>query len=616
MDHHVQKLSEHLYWLEDTCNVFVVKKEDRAVLIDFGSGHVLDHLDTIGVRHVLGVLHTHHHRDQAQGDMKAVERGIPIYVPAHERHMFDQAEIYWSTKQLYDMYNVRNTYFSLGTSIPVTDVLTDYSEIELAGVVFRILPTPGHTVGSVSLVAEIDGRTIAFSGDLLYAPGKVQTLYDLQYNYGSVDGIEATILALGRLEDVGPHLVCPSHGAPMEDANTALAETKSNLRNFYRLQSGGQLAADEIDFIPVASRVLFASQNCSSFYVILSRNGRRALFVDYGAPNFSMFQPANMHFEPGERARFMHHSLDRLKTQYGIEEIEAVIPSHYHDDHINGVPYLQQQHGTAVWAYENMKEILEHPEGELIGCIFPDPVRVERTFADEERFSWEGIDFDIHYTPGHCDYHMAMFTNIDGKKIAFSGDNVWPPNFVPSLIYRNHVHRTSHQITAALYSEYRPEVLCSGHGLFTNVAPEGYDMFLSNAERLTELFDDLLPESSGLTGIEPSWFQIYPYQSPGSPGDTIHYEIRVKNPLEMEASLEYRWKLPVGWSADPNGGAASLASGESIRQKAAVTIGESYEFMTPKQLITCDVTLNGKVLGELAEAVVEHKPYGPSGARR
>jgi glyoxylase-like metal-dependent hydrolase (beta-lactamase superfamily II) len=82
-------------------------------LVDFGSGAVLDHLGEIGVRRVQAILHTHHHRDQCQGDRRAVSEGIPIWVPEHERRLFEHAELFWSSKQLYDMYNVRNTYFSL-----------------------------------------------------------------------------------------------------------------------------------------------------------------------------------------------------------------------------------------------------------------------------------------------------------------------------------------------------------------------------------------------------------------------------------------------------------------------------------------------------------------------
>src|SRR5262245_56447848 len=81
-----QRLSDNLYRFEDTCNVYVVRDGNRCVLIDFGSGKILDHLRGMGITQVDWILHTHHHRDQCQGDWKAVERKIPVAVPAHEKH--------------------------------------------------------------------------------------------------------------------------------------------------------------------------------------------------------------------------------------------------------------------------------------------------------------------------------------------------------------------------------------------------------------------------------------------------------------------------------------------------------------------------------------------------
>ncbi|MGQ9630122.1 MAG: MBL fold metallo-hydrolase [bacterium] len=609
------EVTENVFRFEDTCNVYVIRRGAEAILVDFGSGQILDHLREIGVEGVRAILHTHHHRDQAQGDSRAVEAGIPIFVPLHERHLFDRVEAFWTTKQLYDVYNVRNTYFTLTKSVRISGVLEDYSTYSWRNIKLEILPTPGHTVGSVSLMGRIDGALIAFIGDLIYSPGKVQTLYDMQYGYGAIDGIEAAILSLNDLEEKKPKILCPSHGDGMAPADSAIGRTRENLRDFFRLQSGGKLAVDEVDFTPVASRLLHGTQACSSFYVIISRDGKRAIFVDYGAPNPPLFQPPAVKFEPGERVRFIRHSLSRLRNQYGIREIEAVIPSHYHDDHINGIPYLQRAMGTEVWAYQNMKEILENPAGELIGCVCPDPIKVSRTFRDHERFSWEGIDFEVHFSPGHCDYHMSMFTQMDGKRIAFSGDNVWPPTFVPSLIYRNHLHRTSHQMTAKLYKEYRPEILCSGHGLFTNVAPEGYDLFMDNARRLTELFDKLLPEGSGITGIEPSWIQIYPYQSAGDPGSKIDLEVRVHNPIPSAAKVEFDWVIPEGWRVKPRSGKMELPEGKNGRRKFEISIPSDYVFTYPKQAIALDVTLNGKHIGQITEGVVEGRPYGPAAVR-
>src|SRR5512143_3129950 len=101
----------------------------------------------------------------------------------------EYAELFWASKQLFDMYNVRNTYFSLTRDVPVAGSLEDFGHWSWGPYAFTVLPMPGHTPGSITLLVEVDGQVVAFTGDLLYAPGKVQTMYDMQYSYGAVDGV-------------------------------------------------------------------------------------------------------------------------------------------------------------------------------------------------------------------------------------------------------------------------------------------------------------------------------------------------------------------------------------------------------------------------------------------
>ena len=599
-----QRLSEHLYRFDDTCAVYAVVDDGEAVLVDFGSGVALDHLSEIGVNKVRAILHTHHHRDQCQGDLRAVAEGIPIWVPEHERQLFAHAELFWARKQLFDVYNVRNTYFSLTHNVPVAGVLEDFATWTWGPHSFYVLPTPGHSLGSVTLLTTIDGTRVAFTGDLLYAAGKVLTMYDMQYNYGAADGVEFAILSLQNLSRRNPQLLCPSHGEPMTDAEDALRRTRENLRDFFKLMTNGMLPADEIDFVPVLPHVLAATYACSYFYVITSDNGH-ALLVDFGAPNFSLFSPANRHFEDGERVRFVEHSLERLRQQYGVRRIQAVIPSHYHDDHINGIPYLQREMGVECWAYENMREILENPRGELIGCVLPTPIRVHRTFRDGERFTWEGLEFTIHYTPGHADYHMGLFAQIDGHSVAFSGDNLFPlSDSTPSLIYRNHVHKTSHQQTARLYLEYMPDILCGGHDLQREVKPHVYQRFAQKSLVLTQMFETLLPGEPNF-GLEPSWTQIYPYQSLARPGDTLNLQIRMTNFLPRSAQAEVRLALPPGWAATPPILRLDLQPYERGTVGFRLHIPASYIFPYPRVAIAADVTFQGRRLGQIAEATVE-----------
>jgi hypothetical protein len=90
------------------------------------------------------VLHTHHHRDQCQGDFRAVERGIRIAVSAHERHLFAEAENFWRNRRVFHPYYVRNDFNSLTENILVAEVLRDYTKFNWNGHDISILPTPGH----------------------------------------------------------------------------------------------------------------------------------------------------------------------------------------------------------------------------------------------------------------------------------------------------------------------------------------------------------------------------------------------------------------------------------------------------------------------------------------
>jgi hypothetical protein len=56
----LQKLSDSLFLFEDTCNVYVLREGNSALLIGFGSGEILNRLSGIGVTSVDQVLLTHH----------------------------------------------------------------------------------------------------------------------------------------------------------------------------------------------------------------------------------------------------------------------------------------------------------------------------------------------------------------------------------------------------------------------------------------------------------------------------------------------------------------------------------------------------------------------------
>src|SRR5215208_5477668 len=219
----ITRIADQLYLFRDTCNVYILCSEREAILIDFGSGDVLDHLIEIDVDHVTDVLMTHHHRDQGQGLPRAVQAGIRIWVPHTEQDLFHSIDAHWQAREIYDNYNVRQDRFSLLESVPVSGTLLDYETRLFGAHSINVIPTPGHTTGSISLLVKINGQDILFSGDLIYAPGKLMSLSATQWTYNGAEGVAAGLASLLDLQDRSIDILLPSHGDPIHNPKDAIA---------------------------------------------------------------------------------------------------------------------------------------------------------------------------------------------------------------------------------------------------------------------------------------------------------------------------------------------------------------------------------------------------------
>ena len=605
----LEKLSDNLFLFRDVCNVYVVREGSRAVLIDFGSGAVLDELAPLGIERIDWILHTHHHRDQCQGDHLANERNISIAVPAHELPYFEEVEVFWGSRQIYDIYDVRQTFFTLAQSVRTARVLEDYETFTWGSYSFFIQPAPGHTLGQIALVAQIDGVRVGFSGDLIAAPGKVQTLYDLQYAYGSADGCDYMVYSLAKMREQSCDLLCPSHGDPLRDTGPALQALEEKFRAY--MQHRWSIDTPTHDIGPRAILPhLLQIPGCSNTWIVVSDSGK-ALFVDYGSQSLTFMYSFSVFFEAGNRLRMQEHNLDLLRANFGVRQIDLALPSHYHDDHVNGLPYLQRHHGTRVWCFENMVDIMRHPHGYKLGCTYPEPVAIERGLGQGERFKWEEYEFQVFHSPGHADYHMAMFGEIDGRRVAFSGDEVslrGEGEYASNNIWRNHVHANSHGITGRLYLEHQPELTCPGHGGPHEMGPEDWRGFHVWCFKEQEHWRGLAAPAVLEQAVYPDYIFLYPYQPPVAPGGQVRMQIWFENIFERESTLEYRLVLPEGWSASPDHGRITAAPGEKQVVDFVLRVPAGQPATYRRRAFTLDATVDGTHMGQVAEAVADLRP--------
>ena len=138
------------------------------------------------------IVSTHGHWDHT-GDNAAVAgaTGAEIAVHPLDREMLERPAPMWAP-------------FEIPPSVPAVE-LAEGGEVRFGSIRLTVLHTPGHTPGSVSLLARDEG--LLFSGDTLFAGG-----------WGRVDlpggSPEAMVASLGRLTDLEPVIgVLPGHGA-------------------------------------------------------------------------------------------------------------------------------------------------------------------------------------------------------------------------------------------------------------------------------------------------------------------------------------------------------------------------------------------------------------------
>ena len=106
-----QKLTDHLFFVEDTCCIYAVCVNDKVLLIDCGT-----HLRSEDFEEFLGkdrsverILLTHFHRDQCASANRFQADGAEIFIPFAERRFLEETDL---LKASYDTYDNYTSYYS------------------------------------------------------------------------------------------------------------------------------------------------------------------------------------------------------------------------------------------------------------------------------------------------------------------------------------------------------------------------------------------------------------------------------------------------------------------------------------------------------------------------
>ncbi len=342
------QLQPDMFVWRDSCNVYAVIGPAGAIIVNAGTGAWLDARDTLPARPA-AVVCTHFFRDHSAGAARAAERGIPVYVPEGERAIFADPAQHFRQRDTYIIYDNYWDLFAPIEATPISGVLLDYERRTLVGLDVEVVPLPGVTLHHTGLAVRSGGRQLVFCGEAIHSHGKVARVAPYQYNYNDLGGAVNAFWSARDLRKRAPDALLPSLGTPMFGAavcESALAALEESLKVLCDGRPDERAAIASIHtpaLQRVSEHVWRATQSQSYNWFVVSRSGK-VLAIDYGYHNARGLLAAE--YSKRYRRRALLHSLDALKAETGADKIDVALISHFHDDHVCGVPLLQRLHGT------------------------------------------------------------------------------------------------------------------------------------------------------------------------------------------------------------------------------------------------------------------------------
>ena len=597
------------------CNAGVVRHGDRALIINPGNPHLAQALVDAGVTSVDMILFTHHRRELADGLPQLLEAFSPdIVVPQAEESLFTDPQTYWDNpthrwRLLCGHVPYHVTHIA---PVPVSRSVVEGDIISWHGFQIRVLETPGSTDGSVTyLVAQGDKPPVAFTGDLIHSPGRIQDIHTLQRweernghrvgdYHGFLGAADTVLQSLEHVLEAGPAELVPAHGEAMDHPGAAVELLGARLAAAYRNYTNisalrwyfpnyFELFGGEAGTLPM--QPTFPRPDCvrvlnGTTWALVAENGHALLIDPYCEASVQAAQQA---LDDGTIAAY-----------------DAIWITHYHHDHVEGAESARAAFKIPILTDHVMADVVAHPERYFLTCLSPIASTVDHPTQHGETWRWENFTLTAFHFPGQTLYHGGLYAMPDdGPTLFFAGDAVTPTGIDDYCAWnRNWLGQgVGYDFCLRLLRELDPDLVFNQHvDVGFRFTSEAYELMLDTLAQRERLLADLLPWEHSNFGTDERWIAAYPYEQDGRPGGSVEVQTKIFNHAAEMRDATVAPQPPKGWSATPTVLEAPCAAKSEASLAFRIDIPPD---ATPgRHVIPLDIEFGGLPLGTRAELIV------------
>jgi len=560
-------------------------------------------------------------RDVTWAAQAAAKNGAKVVAPEKEAELLVSPQKFWGRlreKRFHD-YAQQTTKVPV-EPMPVSRTVKDGDTIVWRDLSIRVLETPGYTRGAVSYLLDLNGKKIAFTGDLIRDDGKLEDLFSLQDAipeakiggyHGWAGRLGQLMASLDKIAAEKPDLLVPLRGPLIRDPLPAIRRLQDRIRavytNYLSIDALRWYFKDE-HILAKAHRVLGPDARVNWMQmaetlplpatIIPISNSRLILSSDHSG------------FLVDCGSTGIIEELRKLRAAGKLTSVTDVFVTHYHDDHTDALPALVKEFGAKVHACGSLIDLIEHPGDYRLPCLTKNPTPVTALHRPGDTWRWKEYQLAIFEFPGQTLYHNALLVQRDGGWSAFFAGDSFTPSGIDDycLQNRNFLHEGQGYLRCLDQLETLPKgclILNQHVEPAFRFSPAQISQMRDTLRKRISLLKELLPFDDPNFGLDESWAVLHPYWVTLRPGQSAALALRITNHSPRTRVFRTRINAPDD---------ARVTGAKRARIRAQAEGALKLKVRVPRDcrpgfhVVTADLAWENIELRQWTEAVVEVVP--------